>query len=326
MRPCIFLVVLACWSGPASADEWYVPYITPQQQVHLDGGRKLNVYCLGSGTPTVMLEAGFSGSTLSWRKVQATIAETANARVCAYDRAGMGHSDRAPFPRTALAEVEDLEALLKRGNLPPPYVVVGASMGAMNMRLFVDRNRKDVVGMALIDPPIENQTSRMGASASKFRELDAAELARIRQCADDATAGKLRAGDKAQIACDYWGAPDWPKPLNDWWQHKVASADYQATLLSEAENTAMSDAQVERSRRAWGALPLIVLTSDEDITPIFGEQSAAVVDVWVKGQDAIARLSSIGVRRTVPESDHNIQISKPQAVVDAVVEVIKATR
>ena len=101
--------------GAAAADQQIDPalnlYAKPQRLVQLQDGRRMNVLCEGSGVPTVILEAGAGGSTLDWRKVQSTLAQT--TRVCSYDRAGMGFSDAGPLPRTADAVVTDLESLLR---------------------------------------------------------------------------------------------------------------------------------------------------------------------------------------------------------------------
>jgi hypothetical protein len=52
------------------------------------GGRRLYVECIGSGSPTVLLEAGFGGSSSDWVAVRPSLGRT--TRTCAYDRAGLG--------------------------------------------------------------------------------------------------------------------------------------------------------------------------------------------------------------------------------------------
>src|SRR5688572_7513008 len=61
------------------------------------GGHRLHLRCEGTGEPTVVLEAGAANGSLSWYKVVPEIATF--TRVCAYDRAGHGWSDRGPRPR-----------------------------------------------------------------------------------------------------------------------------------------------------------------------------------------------------------------------------------
>src|SRR5688500_6171816 len=63
------------------------------------GGHKLHIWCIGSGTPTVVLENGLGGMSAEWGFVQPEAAQF--TRVCSYDRAGLGYSDSGPSPRTA---------------------------------------------------------------------------------------------------------------------------------------------------------------------------------------------------------------------------------
>src|SRR5947209_8481897 len=55
------------------------------------GGYRLHIQCAGTGSLTVVLDAGLGGMSLDWSLVQAELGKT--TRVCAYDRAGMGWSD-----------------------------------------------------------------------------------------------------------------------------------------------------------------------------------------------------------------------------------------
>lgn len=106
----VLLVAMSAVAFAAASDP--EPYLRPQRLVDV-GGHRLNIYCTGSGAPTVILEAGHGSSMIVWRDVQAVIAQ--HTRTCAYDRAGMGFSDGAPPPRDATAVVTDLHALLRAG-------------------------------------------------------------------------------------------------------------------------------------------------------------------------------------------------------------------
>ena len=126
------------------------------------GGRRLYIKCSGeprTGTPVVVMDAGMVNTSEAWSLVQPKIAEF--ARVCSYDRAGMGKSDRAPQPRTSHDVVKDLHALLASAGINSPYVMVGHSFGGINVRLFSSRYPKEVVGMVLVDSTHEDETHRM---------------------------------------------------------------------------------------------------------------------------------------------------------------------
>ena len=122
------------------------------------GGYKMHIDCLGEGAPTVILESGLGDSYLSWRKVQPEIAKF--TRVCSYDRAGLGYSDASPQPRTSKVIAGELHALLKAAGVPPPYVLVGHSMGGFNVRLFASLYRNEVSGMVLVDASHPDQDNR----------------------------------------------------------------------------------------------------------------------------------------------------------------------
>jgi len=106
---------LACLTAsaatPARPSFAWNDYLRPHRLVEMGGGRRLNLFCLGAGSPTVILDAGLGDDISSWRKVHARLA--ARTRVCAYDRAGFGFSDPGPLPRTAEALSDDLERLLR---------------------------------------------------------------------------------------------------------------------------------------------------------------------------------------------------------------------
>lgn len=73
--------------GAGQPDPSLEVYGRPQALVDI-GGRRLNLYCLGHGSPTVILVGGLGASSFAWRKVHAELAR--RTRVCAYDLQAMG--------------------------------------------------------------------------------------------------------------------------------------------------------------------------------------------------------------------------------------------
>ena len=107
--------------------------------------------CSGSGTPTVILEAGANGGSSSWFAVQPWLATS--TRVCSYDRANLpgGRSDPAPKPQTAADIVTDLHKLLAAARVPGPFVLAGHSNGGLFARLYATTYPQQVKGLVLID-------------------------------------------------------------------------------------------------------------------------------------------------------------------------------
>src|SRR5207249_3002123 len=80
-------------------------YTAPGMMVDVDGQR-LHLVCAGHGTPAVLFESGVAASSLSWTRVLRDVAAFTGA--CAYDRAGLGWSDRARRPRTVARMLGEL--------------------------------------------------------------------------------------------------------------------------------------------------------------------------------------------------------------------------
>ena len=123
------------------------------------GGYSLHLLCRGAGSPTILFEARQGESSLTWEPLQSELANS--TRVCAYDRAGYGWSERSPHSRTVVDMVDEMQELLKRAEINGPFLHVGHSIGALNMRLFAYRNPNQVIGIVLIEPSHEEMIIRL---------------------------------------------------------------------------------------------------------------------------------------------------------------------
>jgi pimeloyl-ACP methyl ester carboxylesterase len=129
--------------------------------VEVGGGRRLRLRCSGAspaGGPTVVLESGAGNDSTAWDRVQPEVAKF--ARVCAYDRAGLGGSDPVPAPRSIVAVTEDLRALLRNAKAAGPYVLVGHSLGGILARLYASYYPAEVAGMVLVESAHEDEADR----------------------------------------------------------------------------------------------------------------------------------------------------------------------
>jgi pimeloyl-ACP methyl ester carboxylesterase len=132
--------------------------VGPGRLVGIGGGRSLYLHCMGSGTPTVLLEAGFGGNSNDWIAVQRPLART--TRTCAYDRAGLGNSVALPGVHDAGDEVADLQRLLDHAHLAPPYVLVGHSYGGLLVRLYAHAHPDTTAGVVLVEAMGHDQDRR----------------------------------------------------------------------------------------------------------------------------------------------------------------------
>jgi pimeloyl-ACP methyl ester carboxylesterase len=117
------------------------------------GGYKLYYSCSGQGSPTVLLDAGLGETSSTWSRVQPEVAKL--TRVCVYDRAGLGRSEKGPTPRTAMQLAKELQMLLVNAKIAGPYIVVGHSQGGLNMLMFAELYKSEIAGIVSVDgaPP-----------------------------------------------------------------------------------------------------------------------------------------------------------------------------
>src|SRR5690349_17168655 len=152
-------------------------YLPPGQLVDVDGHR-LHINCMGTGSPTVVIEAGLGDWSTSWAGyVQPEVAKT--TRVCTYDRAGLGWSDASSLPSDAAQFAKELHTLLQNANVPGPYVMVGHSLGGLIVRIFAHDYASEVAGVVLVDSMNPRQvTESLSNKLALFSSLEAA-LARV---------------------------------------------------------------------------------------------------------------------------------------------------
>lgn len=113
------------------------------------GGRSLYLECVGEGSPTIVLEAGSGGDHTTWVDVVPGV--RGSNRTCTYDRANTGDSSPVAGSRTSSDVVADLHKLLDTANIPPPYILVGHSLGGISTRLFASTYGEEVVALILVD-------------------------------------------------------------------------------------------------------------------------------------------------------------------------------
>jgi pimeloyl-ACP methyl ester carboxylesterase len=312
----------------SSVGETLVPssvYIEPQNLIAIDGARRLNLYCVGSGSPTVLLDAGSGNSIATWRHVQADVAMF--TRVCAYDRAGFGSSDAATRPSDLRNMADDLHRLIKAAAMPTPLVYVGHSLAGAIGLMYVAAYPDDIAGAVL--PP-----DRRDAITGAFNRM----LAGKRACLALARAGELTepTTDEARACVDTSWDPDAPDAvlrraearqltLPRVWEAQISEL---ANFTPDGDQRDLDSRELEAVKPSFGDKPLAVLTRgvEEGGPGVPPAYLPKVESAWRAGHDRIAALSSRGDDTIVPGARHYVQIDRPQAVIDAVRRVVSEAR
>jgi pimeloyl-ACP methyl ester carboxylesterase len=123
--------------------------------IELSDGRRLHMSCAGSGSPTVILDAGYGSTTNTWGQVFADTAELTH--VCTYDRAGVGVSSEPDGLNTTGVIVADLRELVATAGIPTPYILVGHSIAGLHMRLIGGDPRGEIAAMLFVDTSVPGQ-------------------------------------------------------------------------------------------------------------------------------------------------------------------------
>jgi pimeloyl-ACP methyl ester carboxylesterase len=333
----MIMATLLIGAGKSASPETAQAYIGPHRQVEVEPGRRMNLLCMGSGKHTVLFDAGGSDWSVIWALVQPEVAR--NARACAYDRAGLGYSDPATLPRSPVAIVEDLHALIHAADLPRPVILVGHSLGGFNVKLYAALYPEDVAGLVLVDPAEERAwdrtrkglRARFGdrlASRAELRDATFVELllTRYRKCGEAAQPGGLDPTSPTYKRCTDPVRTQHGPEIADERMLIQATATYQEAQASEIVNS-IYGGQRENPIYArlfrpgmFGRKPMIVLTHGlhDPSDPL--DLLDFTQGVTLHRQTAA--LSRRGHHRIVPETHHNIELDAPEAIVEAVANVI----
>jgi pimeloyl-ACP methyl ester carboxylesterase len=309
------------------SNSWWRAYETAPFARTADG-RRLRVYCLGSGGPTVVLESGLGDGAWSWRSVQPAIAK--QTRVCSYDRAGLGLSDEAHGLRDLDAMASDLAAVVKMAGRGKPVVLVAHSLGGPIVRQYAYRHPEKVAGFVLVDPSADHQNERFRAIVPDFDKINRVNYAPLQHCLALLEKGAIAEGAPEYPLCIAKPPADMPADLVHFHYQYNQSPIHDREVMAEldAQTSGANDKAADAARHPLGDKPLLVLTAG--ITPpvpgISAAQKAEFGQAWYEMHNEIAALSTRGRQRIVPGASHYIQGEKPQVVVEAVSEVLSEVR
>lgn len=309
-----------------------LPYGSKPDLVALPNGREIHVVCMGHGSPTVVMTAGLGEWSITWNKVQPTIAR--QVRVCAWDRAGFGFSGPSSERQTVDRTTTDLERALDAAKIYGPYILVGHSSGSYETLLFKDRHPAEVIGMVLIDPAYPDQAALSARDtpllAASTRAWDEGGAAISIRCAALLESGALTVGGDDPDGC-LSIPPEYPDALRERSLKLYTNPEMSKTASSLFATFAESSRLVVKKDRAYAAMPLRVLTADTllaapNASTAVKAEMPKVREEWQHQHDQLAALSSRGVNIRVAGTEHAIQQMKPQAVIDAVDEVVRQAR
>jgi pimeloyl-ACP methyl ester carboxylesterase/protein-S-isoprenylcysteine O-methyltransferase Ste14 len=278
----------------------------PGELVDIGEGR-LHLLCVGDGTPVVLFEASGFSNSLSFAQARERIAR--RTRVCSYDRFGMGWSDPARGELTPAVLARQFAVLQDRAALPQPFVVVASSVGGLTAEMFARRYPERAAGLVFADAATSDLFATAGEWLPTIRRAGCAAAFAARfglvRLLDPFALGDQSSDAARRSEAVTYGARPW------------------ATICALVTGLGAGAADFARAPELSATVPLIVLTAERgDLLVGIDSLERGWDKQRVGAHKALAGRSSNGSWRMVPKSTHLIADSQPDAVVDAVFEIL----
>ena len=265
-------------------------------------GHRMRIDCMGSGSPTIVLDAGLGNDGLIWGGVQPVLAKS--TRVCSYDRAGFGWSDALPPPRDADHIAAELHGLLATAHISGPIVLMGHSISGIYIRDYATRYPAEVAGLIFVDgsTPLQNRNPAFKTEFARGSQpwyktlMNSAVFAVgiprwLGQCTGripgfDAAAAKLLAEDQCR--------------------------DRSGAIAAELENFDRSGEETVHTG-PYGALPILIFSQDTAKGISEGEPRE-LGNAWNQMQEDLKKLSTRSRRIIAKGSGHYIQVNRADLI------------
>lgn len=319
--------------APASASNAFPGnslYAEPGRIFTASDGTKLNFYCMGSGTPTVVFEAGEGDWSPAWASVQPAVSQW--TRTCSYDRSGQGFSGLGPLPTNDRRSAEELHSALRDGGVRGPYILVGHATGGDIARTFADLYLQDVGGMVLIDPA-ERDVETTHDLDDAWQGIDERNRGHLTFCRAAVAARKpfplTPPPEHPGWTClgySFRGVPDprFSAELNDRMVRTMSTKlEMWQALLSGVDQRPADKKYLQAHRRSLGSRPLRIILAAYEIPPTSRLPAAERIKFNEGFRKAGANLLNLSSNSKLiaTESGAFVQFEKPEIVMDAIRDV-----
>ena len=281
-------------------------------QFYQVNGHSMRMECMGSGEPTIVLDAGLGNDGFIWGGVQPRLATT--TRVCSFDRAGFGYSEAVAGTRDADHITGELHGLLQAAGIDGPIVLMGHSIAGMYIRDYASRYPEHVVGLVFVDgsTPLQDVHPAFAAeyqppspfTVAMGHALYGSGVARaIGSCSPklpgfSPSASRLQADDSCR--------PGISSELAEF-----------AAFHRSGEETAHTG--------PYGDLPILIFSQDTKRDPN-DRKNAAMNAAWEQMQENLKKLSTRSRRIVAKTSSHYVQIDRPDLILKEVPVLIAQIR
>ena len=294
-------------------------FAAPGQMIDV-GGHALHVRSAGEGELAVVFESDEGAWSTHWGRLPEDVSSVTLS--IAYDRAGLGWSESGPPPRDAEAVARELHQLLARVAPGVPVVLVGHGTAAHALRAYAHRYPFETAGLVLVDPLHDGFVDRLqreqiptvtpSQTLMRISSICGSfGLLRLLQ-AGRSTNAALRITERQRAALDALELDP---------RVRRAAADEIVAEPGSLEFLGRLNESME--------IPVRVIASTETLT---GTDLPADFPVerynriWTEESERFLEVSRRAERLLVDGSGHQLQLERPEVVLEAILDVIDAAR
>lgn len=310
-----FTLVLAIWN--LLVVRWQESHVVVPGAFYSVEGRKMHLYCAGSGSPPIVVETGVGSTSLGWYLVQEKL--SALTRICTYDRAGLGWSEPREGPQDAERIAGQLHTLLNEAGVPRPLLLVGHSGGGLYIREYTREFPDEVAGLVFVDSSTPQQLDDLPGFRADY-EKDKRNATR------DLWLDRLLVWSGwARLLGKCRGGPD--KGFERYaslYDAKECRPGYVDTDM--ADYLGFEEASKQAGRLTYvGEKPVLVLSKDPN-RPGMNQKALAEAPYWEREQEGLKSLSSRSWRVVARGSSHNLFKQRADLVVAQIASLIEYLR
>ncbi|XP_061174489.1 uncharacterized protein LOC133183563 [Saccostrea echinata] len=305
-------------------------------------GQKIFKMCHGKGPPTVILDAPTGMTSDVWELVWPKIAKI--SRVCVYDRAGLGFSERPVMnysqtdgqdaksnarnrwhPFTVERMADDLNKLITTSSQEgQPFILVGAELGALVAQFYTQMFDNQVAGMLLINPLSDDLFERDSGSwkAHWFGNL----IPSFQSMQLGAALGLVRLALLVGLINQPLTGTNIPEDVINRQKHFLCHPKHLSSVVDEYHFMNESFSQI-RTMRMLKAVP-----SNVSVTVLSGNYYDELMPshlnkAWAKSeQNLLTKYYPRAKHIVINSSDRHMLYRNPDAISEQVIKMIKQVR
>lgn len=272
----------------------------------------LQCNCSGQGPLTFVFDAGMGNWSIFFKPLASGL--TDNFKICLIDRPGYSGPNKLEGKRDSYSIARQMKKALLKEGVKDSVILVGHSMGGLNVRMFQSLYPDMVKGMILIDAANPEMLEKMPEVKNNIQ-------VQIRQMKKVNRLAKFGLLKLAKSRIPTFGLPN--LYLKEYYKI-VTKSFYYETYIQELEALCYSIEQC-KSLHDLDDLPLLVISSRQGLNNSTGESAEDTnTDIrWIELQKGLASLSTNSTYLESKE-DHFIHLSDIELVDEAIHKFYKS--